>query len=106
MHSDTDPYPFAPLITQQVTTPEVEEAITLSSIYIAFLSTRHLHGYILWLSLSFLAACLIGFATSGIMIAALLFVLSCPGLSWYFLMRPKIRAYAEARDQAFLYMEG
>jgi hypothetical protein len=53
-------------LMQQVTKPEVEEAITLSSIYIAFMSRRHLHGNILWWSLSFLTilvACLIGFAT-------------------------------------------
>jgi len=102
----TVPYSFAPLKTQQVTKPKVEEAITYSSIYIAFLSRRHLHGNILWLFLSVLVAGLIGFAASGIMIAAPLFVLSCPGLSWYFLMRPKIRAFASGRDQAFLYMEG
>jgi hypothetical protein len=104
--ADTDPYQYAPLITQKVTKPEVEEAITLSSIYIAFLSRRHLHGNILCLSLSILVAGLIGFAASGMMIAAPLFVLSCPGLSWYFLMRPKIRAFAQARAQAFLYTEG
>jgi hypothetical protein len=77
-----------------------------SSIYQAYMSRRHLHKYLLALSLSILVSSFIVLAVWGGVIAAVPFALSLPGLFWYLLFRPTPEVYAKSVEQTFLWTDG
>lgn len=104
--SKLDPYRLSPVKPQANSAEPAIQGSLAASIYLAFVSRRHLHGYLLLLSLSILVASFIVFALWGGVIAAVPFAISLPGLLWYLLFRPIPKAHAKSKELPFLWMEG
>jgi hypothetical protein len=94
IHSNPEQaYPFAPLLEEKLNGPPTNYGV-LRSLYLAYLSRRHLHGYVLYLAT---LACLASAYLYRVEISALSF----PALAWYFFCRPKIVVRAKARVMVF-----
>jgi hypothetical protein len=91
-NEEHDPYPLDPLL-EEVLPPSPTNVGVLFGTYLAFLSRRHLHCYILYLAL----ACPASACFFRLEIGAL----SMPALAWFCFLRPKIHASSKAEAKEF-----
>jgi hypothetical protein len=89
---EIDPYPLGPLLEEVLPPPPTNVGVLFGT-YLAFLSRRHLHCYILYLALACLA--------SAVFFRLEIGALSMPALAWFYLLRPKIRVSSKAEAKEF-----